>query len=118
MQSLVELAPTAESCGRGSTRCATLPRVNLPEALREVCAWAGADQAFASVTGGEVRLNPALEQSSEVPARYPEGGLGALRARYRSNASRASGMNWERWTIASSPGSVSQSNQPTSLVSG
>jgi len=35
---------------------AMLPRVDLPEALWEVFAWTGADQAFASVTGGEARL--------------------------------------------------------------
>nr|WP_223772481.1 Tn3 family transposase [Streptomyces sp. 135] len=35
---------------------AMLPRVDLPEVLLEVFSWTGADQAFASVTGGEARL--------------------------------------------------------------
>ncbi|WP_340377463.1 Tn3 family transposase [Streptomyces sp. SS7] len=31
-------------------------RVDLPEVLLEVFSWTGADQAFASITGGEARL--------------------------------------------------------------
>ncbi|MEU0337042.1 hypothetical protein [Streptomyces sp. NPDC006193] len=31
------------------------PRADLPEALRVVFSWTGADQAFTSVTGGEAR---------------------------------------------------------------
>ncbi|MEV8637866.1 hypothetical protein AB0395_40080 [Streptosporangium sp. NPDC051023] len=35
---------------------ALLPRVDLPEVLLEVFAWTGADAAFTTITGGEVRL--------------------------------------------------------------